>query len=112
MRCFADRLGTDVAVVGERGAGGVSGVEEALGRPLPRAMAEWASALLVSNESGAAYNFSGAAWSPLHERLRHLEYRAPGAASLRTDGIAAFVSATGSGGAAQVIVRSAEQVAP
>ena len=112
MRFFADRLGTDVAGIVERGAGGVSGVEEALGRPLPRAMAEWASALLVSNESGAAYNFSGAAWSPLHERLRHLEYRAPGAASLRTDGIAAFVSGAGVGGSAQVVVRSGEQVAP
>ncbi|MCA1829741.1 MAG: hypothetical protein LC689_22690 [Myxococcales bacterium] len=112
LRFFADRLGTEVAGAIERGEGGVEGIEDALRRPLPRAMAEWASALLVSNESGAAYNFSGDAWSPLHQRLRHLEYRSPGPASLRADGIAAFVSGEGTGAPAQVTVRSAEQLPP
>ena len=112
LRFFADRLGGGVATALEEGPGGAAGMEDALGRPLPRAMAEWASALLLSNESGAAYNFSGPAWSPLHQRLRHLEYRAPGTASLRTDGIAAFVSGPGQNGAAQVVVRSGEQRPP
>jgi hypothetical protein len=111
LRFFADRFPDAIGAV-EDGAGGTQGVEDALGRPLPRAMAEWASALLASNEAGAAYNYSGAAWSPLHERLRYLETRAPGAATLRTDGIAAFMSGAGSGATAQVVVRSSEQAPP
>lgn len=112
LRFFADRLGPGVVSALESGAGGREGLEDAIGRPLPRAMAEWATALLVSNERGAAYSYSGAAWSPLHQRLRPLEVRAPGTASLRTDGIAAFVSGPGQGAAAQVTVRSAEETPP
>src|SRR5438874_6308254 len=61
LRFFTDRLGEGIPGEIARGAGGVRGVEEALGRPLPRAMAEWASALLASNEPGAPYSFSGEA---------------------------------------------------
>lgn len=111
LRFFADRFPDAIGAV-ESGAGGAQGVEDALGRPLPRAMAEWASALLASNEPGASYSYSGAAWSPLHARLRYLETRAPGQVTLRTDGIAAFMSGPGSGGSAQVVVRTGEQVAP
>jgi hypothetical protein len=113
LRFFADRLGDRLPGEVNRDAGGVPALEDALGRPLPRAMAEWASALLLSNEAGAAYNFSGAAWLPLHQRLRHLDYRRPGEqVSMRTDGIAAFVSGAGQGGAAEVTVRSGEDVPP
>ena len=112
LRFFADRLGPSVVSSLESGAGGREGMEDALGRPLSRAMAEWATALLVSNERGAAYSYTGEAWSPLHQRLRPLEVRAPGTASLRTDGIAAFVSGAGQGAPAKVTVRSAEETAP
>jgi len=112
LRFFADRMGADIAGAVAQGAGGREGIEEALGRPLSRAMAEWATALLVSNEPGAAYSYSGEAWSPLHQRLRFLDARVPGAVSLRTDGIAAFVSGAGQGASARVTVRSAEQVPP
>jgi hypothetical protein len=113
LRFFTDRFGSEMAGALASGAGGLDGLEDALGRPLPRAMAEWATALLLSNEAGAPYSYSGGAWSPLHQRLRHLEYRAPGAGvSLRTDGIAAFVSGAGRGGSAQVVVRSGERVSP
>jgi hypothetical protein len=44
--------------------------------------------------------------------LRALDARAPGAVSLRSDGIAAFVSGAGQGALARVTVRSAEQVPP
>jgi hypothetical protein len=103
VRFFADRIGTGVATQLALGAD----VEAALGRPWPRAMAEWASALLLSNEPGAPFSYSGDGWSPLHERLRPLDARAPGTASLRSDGIAAFVSGVGQGGPATVTVRSA-----
>jgi hypothetical protein len=69
-------------------------------------MAEWASALLLSNEPGAQFNYSGDGWSPLHDRLRPLDTRTPGTASLRKDGIAAFVSGVGQGGPARVTVRA------
>lgn len=112
LRFFADRFGAGLAGNVALGHGGVYGLESALGRPLPRAMAEWATALLLSNEPGAAYSFSGAAWSPLHERLRHLDTLPPGKVTLRTDGIAAVTSGAGLGGAAQVTVRSAEGLPP
>jgi hypothetical protein len=75
-------------------------------------MAQWATALLTSNEPGALYSYSGEAWSPLHQRLRPLETRAPGTATVRADGIAAFVSGAGLGGSAQVIVRADEDPPP
>jgi hypothetical protein len=112
MRFFADRLGADLPGSVAVGNGGVYGLETALGRPLPRAMAEWATALLLSNEAGAPYSFSGTAWSPLHERLRYLDTLAPGNVTMRTDGIAAMTSGSGLGGPAEVTVRSAEAVPP
>lgn len=113
LRFFTDRFGDALAGEVAQGQGGIEGLEDALGRPMPRAMAEWATALLLSNEPAAPYNFSGAAWSPLHERLRHLDYRNPGeSAAMRADGIAAFVSGPSSGGPAEVIVRSGEEVPP
>jgi hypothetical protein len=75
-------------------------------------MAEWATELLVSNERDAAYSFSGEAWSPLHQRLRHLDSRSPGPVSIRADGIAAIVSGAGQGAPARVTVRSAEASPP
>lgn len=103
LRFFADRAGPAFAT---RLASG-DDVESTLGRPWPRAMAEWASALLLSNEAGAPFSYSGASWSPLHERLRSLDARSPGTATLRKDGIAAFVSGSGQGGPAKLTVRSA-----
>jgi hypothetical protein len=104
VRYFADRVGAGVATQLALG----TDVETAVGRPWPRAMAEWASALLLSNEPGAPFSYTGDNWSPLHERLRPLDTRTPGTASLRTDGIAAFVSGAGQGGAATVTVRAAD----
>ena len=107
LRLFVDRLGPSMlgAIRGDT-------LEDALGRPLPRAMAEWATALLVSNEAGAAYSFSGAPWSPLHERLRHLDTAGPGTLTLRADGIGAVMSGAGLDDAAEVIVRSDADVPP
>jgi len=67
---------------------------------------------MLSNELGSPYSFSGSAWSPLHERLRHLDTRAPGPVSLRHDGIAAVMSGPGVGGPARVTVRSREETPP
>ncbi|HEY2030879.1 MAG TPA: hypothetical protein VGH20_16900 [Myxococcales bacterium] len=104
LRFFADRQGAQVAT--QLALGG--DVETVLGRPWPRAMAEWASALLLSNEPSASFNYSGPAWSPLHERLRPLDVRTPGTASLRKDGIAAFLSGAGQGAPAKVTIKSAD----
>lgn len=113
LRFFADRLGPSVVSSIEQGEGGTEGLEQALGRPLPRAMAEWATALLLSNEHGAPFSFTGAAWSPLHQRLRQLEARVPGEqATLRADGIAAYLSGPAGGGPARVTVRSGEEEPP
>lgn len=107
LRLFADRAGPSMLAAAQGGA-----IDDALGRPLPRAMAEWATALLMSNEAGAAYSFSGAPWSPLHQRLRHLDTAAPGALSLRIDGIAAVMSGAGLGGPVEVVVRSNAPLPP
>jgi len=104
LRFFADRQGPAVASQLQLGGD----VETVLGRPWPRAMAEWASALLLSNEPSATFNYSGPAWSPLHERLRPLDVRTPGSVALRKDGIAAFLSGAGQGTAAKVTVKSAD----
>jgi hypothetical protein len=112
LRLFTDRRGPGLAGRIASGPGGVDGLESALDLPLPFAMAQWATALLLSNEPGAPYSFSGAAWSPLHDRLRYLDTRAPGPLALRGDGIAAVMSGPGLGGAARITVRSAEQTPP
>jgi hypothetical protein len=111
LRLFTDRLGSDLAVarIAYR-AGGVEGSSAAM--PLPYAMAQWASALLLSNEPDARYSYSGAGWSPLHDRLRYLDTRAPGPVSLRRDGIAAVLSGPGLGAAARVTVRSGAETPP
>jgi len=112
LRLFTDRLGPDLAGRLNAGPGGVDALEAALGLPLPMAMAEWATALLLSNEAGSPYSFSGTAWSPLHDRLRHLDTHAPGTLTLRSDGIAAVASGAGLGSAARVVVRSGEETPP
>jgi hypothetical protein len=67
---------------------------------------------LLSNEPGSPYSFSGSPWSPLHDRLAHLDTRSPGTVSLRHDGNAAVTSGHGLGGPAQLTVRSGEQTPP
>jgi len=119
VRYFADRRGKDFASRLLRGGGGVSGVEAALRMPFARAMAEWATALLFSNETLAPdtrFDYVGPAWSPLHDRLRHLDWQPLSAAgteaSIRTDGIAVLVSGPSAGGPATITVRSTEAVKP
>jgi len=62
------------------------------------------------------FDYLGAGWSPLHVRLRHLDWQplpAVGAdASLRTDGLAVLVTGPSAGGPATLTVRSAESVKP
>jgi hypothetical protein len=94
-------------------------LEAALHMPFARAMADWATALLFSNEGAtpdARFDYLGAGWSPLHVRLRHLDWQplpAAGAdASLRTDGLAVLVTGASAGGPATITVRSAESVKP
>jgi hypothetical protein len=119
VRYFADRRGKDFASRLVEGTGGVGGLEAALRMPFARAMAEWATALLFSNETVAPdsrFDYVGAAWSPLHDRLRYLDWQPlPAAgvdATLRTDGIAVLVTGPSGGGPATVTVRSAEAVKP
>ena len=119
FRYFADRRGAGFARALVDGAGGVAGVESALGEPLPRAMADWATALLLSNEAGAPsqrFSYLGDGWSPLHERLRYLDWQplvAAGApATLRADGIAVLVSGAAAGGPAEVRVQSVRERPP
>ena len=119
FRYFADRRGAGFARAIVGGAGGTPGVESALGEPLPRAMADWATALLFSNEQAAPsqrFSYLGSAWSPFHERLRHLDWQplvaSGAAATLRADGIAVLVSGSAAGGPAEVRVRSENGAAP
>jgi hypothetical protein len=97
----------------------VRGVEDALGVPLPRAMAEWASALLFSGEAGSPaprFSYLGGSWSPLHDRLRRLDWQSLGAdgtaVALRTDGLAVLLSGAAFGGPGEVRLRSEEGVPP
>ena len=115
MRYFTDRFGGSFA----GNLAQQAGLVHTLGMPLPRALAEWATALLFSNEEASptpSFSFSGTGWSPFHARLRHLDYRelSPGGAevSLRADGFAAFASGTGQAGPARVTVRSGAGVKP
>src|SRR5205085_11721515 len=109
VRYFADRRGVDFPSLLVDGAGGIAGLERTLHMPFARAMAEWSTALLFSNEGASPdprFDYLGAGWSPLHVRLRHAEWHplpAAGAAgSLRDDGIAGFVSGAAPGGAARL----------
>ncbi|MFL5438578.1 MAG: hypothetical protein ACJ79W_05410, partial [Myxococcales bacterium] len=119
FRYFADRRGAAFARSLVDGVGGSAGVESALGEPLARAMADWATALLLSNEPAAPsqrFSYLGDGWSPLHERLRHLDWQplpAAGAtATLRADGIAVLLTGPAPGGPAEVRVRSVSGRAP
>ena len=115
MRYFTDRIGGSFP----GNLAQQAGLEHTLGMPLQRALAEWATALLFSNEVSSpmpSFSFSGTGWSPFHARLRHLDYRelSPGGAavSLRADGLAAFVSGAGLSGPVRVTVRSGAGVKP
>jgi len=119
VRYFADRRGADLARRLLQGRGGVPGLEAALHMPFARAMADWATALLFSNEGGtpdSRFDYLGASWSPLHVRLRHLDWQPLPAAgaqvSLRTDGLAVLMTGPSAGGPAAVTVRSSEAVKP
>jgi hypothetical protein len=119
FRYFADRRGPAFARALVDGAGGTAGLESALGEPLPRAMADWATALLLSNEPGAhsqRFSYLGSGWSPFHDRLRHLDWQpllaAGASATLRADGIAVLVSGSSVGGPAEIRVRSEGEGAP
>jgi hypothetical protein len=119
LRYFADRRGPAFAAAIAGGPGGVPGVESAVGLPLPRAMAEWATALLFSGEAGSPaprFSYLGDAWSPLHDRLRHLDWQGLGpdgaGVSLRSDGIAILMTGGAVGGPAELRLRSAESVPP
>ncbi|MFL5391585.1 MAG: hypothetical protein ACJ79G_01980 [Myxococcales bacterium] len=119
FRYFADRRGAAFARSLVDGVGGAAGVESALGEPLARAMADWATALLLSNEPAAPsqrFSYLGDGWSPLHERLRYLDWQplpvAGATATLRADGIAVLLTGPGAGGPAEVRVRSVSGRAP
>jgi len=119
VRYFADRRGPDFGSRLVQGRGGVPGLESALHLPFARAMADWATALLFSNEGAtpdARFDYLGAGWSPLHVRLRHLDWQplpAAGAdASLRADGLSVLVTGPSAGGPATLTIRSAESVKP
>ena len=82
-------------------------------------MAEWATALLFSSEAGSPaprFSYLGGAWSPLHDRLRRLDWQALGpdgaSATLRTDGLAILMTGAALGGPADVRARSTESVPP
>jgi hypothetical protein len=101
------------------GAGGIAGLERALHMPFARAMGEWSTALLFSNESASPdtrFDYLGVAWSPFHVRLRHLEWQplpsAGAVVSLRTDGMGVFLSGPAIGGIASVAVTSSEAAKP
>ncbi len=115
MRYFTDRAGGSFA----GNLAQQQGLEHTLAMPLPRALAEWATALLFSNEANSplpAFSYSGTGWSPFHARLRHLDYRdlSPGGAtaSLRADGFSAFLSGGGQSAPASITVRSGADVKP
>ena len=119
VRYFADRRGADFASRIVQGRGGIAGLEAALHMPFARAMADWASALLFSNEGAtpdSRFDYLGASWSPLHVRLRHLDWQAlPGSGaevSLRADGLAVLVTGPSPGGPATVTVRRADGTKP
>jgi hypothetical protein len=119
LRYFADRRGPAFAAAIASGPGGTPGVEAAVGVPLPRAMAEWGTALLFSSESGSPaprFSYLGGAWSPFHERLRHLDWQPLGpdgaVATLRTDGLAILMTGAAFGGPAEMRLRSEESLPP
>jgi hypothetical protein len=115
MRYFTDRAGGSFA----GNLAQQQGLARTLGMPLPRALAEWATALLFSNEANSplpTFSYSGTGWSPFHSRLRHLDFQdlPPGGvtASLRADGFDAFISGNGQAGPASITVRSGADVKP
>ena len=119
VRYFADRRGPLFPSSLVQGPGGVIGMESVLGEPLPRAIADWATALLFSNEAASPdprFDYLGSGWAPLHARLRHLDWQGLGAqgatVSLREDGISVLVTGESSGGPAALTVYSSAAVKP
>ena len=83
------------------------------------AIADWATALLFSNEAASPdprFDYLGSGWAPLHARLRHLDWQGLGGqgatVSLRVDGISVLVTGASSGGPAALTVYSSAAVKP
>jgi hypothetical protein len=118
FRFHADRLGPEILAALTSGATGTRNVEQALGIPLPHAIADVAVALMFSNTTAAeAYSFTGAGWTPLREKLRALDAvpigdQAAGVATLRTDGWNAFVTGPAGPGGGALRVASGEATKP
>ena len=119
LRFHADRLGPDLVAALTSGATGIANVERALGMPFPEALADVATALLFSNTGAAeeTWDFTGAGWTPLGEKLRLLDAvplgeARPAAATLRSDGWNAFLTGPAGAGGGAVRVISGEAVKP
>jgi hypothetical protein len=122
FRYFADRMGPGVlSQLVQTSLSGLPNLENALGMSFSDAYAHWTTALMFSNEgmlggSSSLFDFKGEGWTPLHTKLRHLNYvplNSGGVtASLRTDGWNAFMTGNALGGAASITVTSTQTVKP
>ncbi|HLL51904.1 MAG TPA: hypothetical protein VK447_00070 [Myxococcaceae bacterium] len=121
FRYYADRLGSGIlGQLVQTDQVGLPNLGSVVGLPFGRAFAEWSTALMFSNESFSPavgqFDFKGANWTPLHSKVRYLNYEAlnPGGKSLtlRKDGWNAFVTGNGVGGTATVTVSSSATVKP
>lgn len=114
FRYYADRMGNGVLKqLVQTSLTGEANLQNALGLTFPYAVANWTTALMFSNEglmagSPGLFDYTGAAWTPLHTKLRYLNYvslNAGGAtASLRINGWNAFMTGSAAGSAATVTV--------
>lgn len=73
FRYFADQLGEGIlADLVQTPGVGVDNLTNVLGEPFDQAYAEWATALMFSNETvspDSRFDFTGANWDPLHQKL-------------------------------------------
>jgi|GEM_PF-3202954 len=73
FRYFTDRMGEGILKnIVQTTQAGTDNLARVLGEPFDQAFAEWATALLFSNESNepsTKFDFTGANWSPLHAKL-------------------------------------------
>jgi len=120
LQYLADRIGPAFVDPFFKEGNTLAQLEAISGLPFPVAYGLWTSALLFSNEPANPWpvlDYTGAAWTPLHQKARRFEYAplSPGSTvpvTLRRNGFDVYVTGVAGPGGGTVTVTSSAHVRP